>query len=223
MVRRVALAVAVLGLWGLGPAGPARGGQAPALTVELDTSEVPDLRAWGEKARDLMVEWYPRFVNLIPTQGFTPPNKVALVLRKSDKGIGGTSGGRIEVSSHWIEKHPDDIGLVVHELVHVIQSYPSPDPGWVTEGVADYLRWAIYEAKPLAWFHVPQEAKGYRRSYQVAAGFLLWLESGPAPGIVNKLNTAMRKRAYSDDLFKKESGRSLDELWEDYRAARKPK
>ena len=25
---------------------------------------------------------------------------------------------------------------------------PSPNPGWVTEGVADYIRWASYEKKP---------------------------------------------------------------------------
>jgi hypothetical protein len=32
----------------------------------------------------------------------------------------------------------------------VIQAYPDPDPGWITEGIADYLRWAIYESTE-AW------------------------------------------------------------------------
>ncbi|MEM7559373.1 MAG: basic secretory protein-like protein, partial [Planctomycetota bacterium] len=58
--------------------------------------------------------------------------------------------------------------------------------------------------------------KGYKKGYRVTAGFLLWLEADRAPGIVKKLNTAMRGENYSEKLFKQESGRSLDELWSEY-------
>lgn len=57
---------------------------------------------------------------MVASKGFVPPSEMELVFRKSNEGIGGTSGNRIVVSSHWIEKHPEDIGLVVHELVHII-------------------------------------------------------------------------------------------------------
>jgi len=190
------------------------------LQVELDTSEVPYLQTWGDDAKSLILKWHPRIVNLLPTENITPPRSIALKIEKSDRGVGGTAGTRITISSHWIEKHPDDLGLIIHELVHVIQSYPSPEPWWVTEGIADYLRWAIYEGKELEWFPRPQEEQGYKRGYRVAAGFLLWLESGPAPGIVKKLNTAMRKGEYSDDIFHAETGRSLDDLWKAYVARR---
>ena len=40
----------------------------------------------------------------------------------------------------------------IHELCHVVQSYPNGNPLWVTEGIADYVRWAIYEKKPHQWF-----------------------------------------------------------------------
>ena len=57
----------------------------------------------------------------------------------------------------------------------------------------------------------------YKESYRVASGFFLWLESDRCPGIVNKLNAAVRKRTYKDEaFFKQEAGSTIDELWEDY-------
>lgn len=188
----------------------------PQVSVDLDTSEVPHLKAWGEEARALIVQWHPRIAERLATEGCTPAQAISLKLRKSDKGVGASSGTKITIQSNWIEKHPEDLGLVVHELVHVIQAYPSPKPWWITEGIADYLRWAIYEKKPQSWFPRPKEKQGYARSYRVTAGFFLWLESGAAPGIVKKLNTAMRNRAYSADLFHAATGQSLDELWDAY-------
>ena len=188
----------------------------PSVRVELYTSKVPHLQMWGEDARALLLRWYPRIDNLLATKGFKPSRSVKLTIRKSDEGVAGTSGNSIVVSSHWIEKHPEDVGLAVHELVHVIQAYPNGQPGWVTEGIADYIRWAIYEGKPQSWFPRPQKPQGYKDTYRVAAGFLLWLESDRAPGIVKKLNTAMRHGAYSDELFADETGQSLDALWDTY-------
>jgi hypothetical protein len=184
--------------------------------VELDTSEVPHLKEWGETARDLLIQWHPRMRNLLASKDFKPATKITLKLKKSEEGVAYTSGTTIVVSSHWIEKHPEDLGLVAHELVHIIQAYPSARPSWLTEGIADYLRWAIYEGKPQDWFQRPKEKQGYRQSYRVAGGFLLWLESDLAPGIVKKLNAAMRSRKYSADLFQTETGFTLDELWDKY-------
>ncbi len=198
-------------------------GESKTVTVELDTSAVPELREWGEQAKALVEEWYPRIVNLIPTKGFEPPTEVKITLRKSDRGIADTAGAHIRVSSGWIEKRPEDIGLVFHELVHVIQNYGPTRQGWLVEGIADYLRWAIYEAKPLSWFALPNRPDGYRQGYQVTAGFLLWLESDRAPGIVNKLNTALRNKNYSDELFESETGLDLDALWAAYQQERAEK
>lgn len=213
-MKRVHAALAVLMLFGLS-AALVRGDEA-ALAVELDTGEVPELRMWGETARGLIVAWQPRFVNLLGSKGFVPARRIQLRLRKSERGIAATAGQRIEVSSHWIESHPEDTGLVVHELVHVVQAYPKAEPLWITEGIADYLRWAIYEGKPQAWFPVSRKPQGYRDSYRVAAGFLLWLESDAAPGIVRILNAQMRRGTYNESIFQDETGRTLDELWTEY-------
>ncbi|MFT5128206.1 MAG: hypothetical protein ACI8W8_001815 [Rhodothermales bacterium] len=195
---------------------------APALLakdgihVKLDTSEVPHLAQWGEEARAILIAWYPRINNLLLSEDTPAQETIRLKIRKADKGVGSTSGRTITIASSWIEKHPEDFGLVVHELVHVIQAYPKGKPWWVTEGIADYLRWGIYEGKELASFSRPKETEGYKKGYQVAAGFLLWLEADTAPGIVRRLNTSMRKGQYNARLFVEMRGKSLDELWAAY-------
>lgn len=186
------------------------------VVVNLDVSEVPKLAEWGKQAKTLMVEWHPRLDNMIPSKDFVAPREMDLMIRNSDEGVGGTTGTKIALSSRWIEDHPNDFGLVIHEMVHVIQAYPNGQPSWVTEGIADYLRWGIFEGKPLSEFPKPMEKDGYRRGYQVAAGFLLWLESDRAPGIVKRLNTAMRQGKYRDTIFEEETGISLSKLWDQY-------
>lgn len=197
-----------------------RAGEAAPITVDLDTSEVPELNAWGEKAKTLIIEWYPRYENLLSSKGFSPSRKISLKIHKTNEGVAATGGGRITVSSHWIEKHPEDIGLVAHELIHIIQAYPSGDPGWVTEGVADYLRWAIFDGKPQRWFPRAKEADGWKQSYRVTGGFFLWLETDLAPGIVRKLNVAMRNKAYKDEIFQEATGKTLPELWKMYQESK---
>jgi len=210
------LVLAILLLVSLGSAADA------TVVVHLDVSEVPELADWGNKAKGVIEEWHQRTTNLIPTKGFNVPTEVWLRIRKSDRGIAGTSGARITVSSGWIQKRPEDIGCVYHELVHVIQNHGLRVSGWLTEGIADYLRWAIYEGKSQDWFPFRDRPQGYRDSYQVAGGFFLWLESDRCPGVVNKLNTALRKRTYKDEsFFKEETGQTIDELWADYVKDRK--
>ena len=197
----------------------AHAADAYRLEVRLDVSAVaddPEMIAWGEQAKKLIEEWYPRLRNLMQTPGFEPPERLAVALRDMD-GVAHASGATIVVSTRWIKQHPEDIGLVLHELCHVIQNYRHRVPSWVTEGIADYYRWAIYEGKPQSWFRRPDKERGYRDSYRVAGGFFLWLEAEKAPGIVARLNTKARQGEYSHDLFKDITGQSLDELWDEYR------
>ena len=187
--------------------------------ITLDASETPNLAKWAEEARDLMVEWQPRLSNLMPSK-FDLPDTISLIMKKTDEGIAYADGNTIVVSSHWIEKHPDDIGLIVHELVHVLQAYPNFEPGWITEGVADYLRWAVYESKPLDWFPLTNDDNGYASGYRITAGFLLWLDQTHIPGINTYLNRAMQDTSYSDEIFNNHSGMTVHQLWEQYKLHR---
>ena len=182
----------------------------------LDIAEAPQAKDWGDKAMKDVVEWYPRIANLLASKDYSPPTEVTLRIALKGTDVAATSGNVISVSSTYIRGNPEDIGLAVHELVHVMQGYPQGSPWWVTEGIADYIRRAVYEGKPIGWFPKPNKPKGYEQGYGAAAGFLLWLESDRAPGIVRKLNASIRQGTYSEQIFMRETKRSLDDLWTTY-------
>ena len=194
--------------------------RSDAATVQIDTSRSPASRAWADSAQVLAREWYPRLGNLMASTDGKPLPDVSIRVDPEFQGVAVASGANIQISANWITQFPDDSrGAVIHELVHVVQAYPPGQVGWLTEGVADYFRYAIYEALPLSEFPRPDKAKGYEDSYKVAAGFLFWLECGPAPGIVRQLNASLRLGTYRDALFVERTGRSVSDLWNDYIAA----
>ena len=188
-------------------------------TVRIDSSAAPSSSAWCESATQLAREWYPRLGNLLSSSDMVRLPDVVVRLSTTYDGVAAASGNTIEMSARRVAELPEDSrGVIIHELVHVVQAYPGGSEGWLTEGIADYLRCAVYEALPLEQFPRPDKERGYRDSYKVAAGFLFWLESGPAPGIVRQVNAALRKGAYQESVFKERTGRELDQLWNEYRA-----
>jgi hypothetical protein len=185
-----------------------------AVKVSVDTSEVPDLAAWADKAKALVEKWHPLIAEMLKSDGFTPPTEVKLIFKKDMKGVAGTSGATIRIAANYVSKHPDDWGMVVHELVHVIQSYPPNDCGWLVEGIADYVRYYHFEPKPK--FSPVDPKASYRDAYKTTAKFLAWVEEKHDKAIVVKLNRAIREKKYKDDLFKEHTTKTLDQLWSDY-------
>jgi len=121
------------------------GGHGPRVKIKVDTSEVPDMADWAAEAKKRCEENYPMICRELASDGFKPPTKVKMVF-KDAKGIAYTSGATITCMSGWFKKHPDDYGATIHEMCHVVQSYwGKPVPGWLTEGIADYVRWFVYE------------------------------------------------------------------------------
>lgn len=188
-----------------------------AVQVQVDTSEVPDLEPWGAKAKALVEKWHPIVADLLKSDGFTPPSKVKIVFKKDMKGVAYTSGNTITIAADWIKKSPDDYGMVVHELTHVIQSYPRAkgNAGWLVEGIADYVRFYKYEPKTKLGPILNPDAS-YRLGYRAAAQFLAWIEKTHDKNIVAKLNQSLRKSDYKEEMFKDATGESLDDLWADF-------
>ncbi len=186
----------------------AKASSAPQPKFELDVSEVADdakARDWAEHAQALCEAWFPIICRLLATDDWKPPETIRLVMKKELAAPGVTSGATIEVSAKWINDHPDDFGLVIHELTHVIQAYPpGTQPGWLVEGVADYIRyWRFEPEKP----HGPIGAKSsYRDGYGTTAAFLAWLvdkydhriirrlDAAPAPRTVQRCDLPRRDR-----------------------------
>ena len=114
---------------------------------------------------------------------------------------------------------------MVHEAAHVVQQYGGatgrhPVPGWLTEGIADYIRWWKYEPasvrRPVAPTRRNGQAASYKDSYQTTAAFLEFIAKNYDHEIVVKLNAVGRNGTYSSDLWKKYTGKTVDELWAEF-------
>jgi len=181
-------------------------------TALVDTNDAPDLKEWGNKAGTLCVEWFPKIAALLPSDGFTAPKEVAIYFDPKIKGVAHALGGKITISAAFVRAHPNDFGMVVHELTHVVQSYPPGGPGWLVEGIADYIRIVHFEPQAPRPKLDPAKAS-YKDAYKTTAMFLEWIEQHHTAGVVVKMNAALRAGTYKDELWSSFTGKTVDELW----------
>jgi hypothetical protein len=188
-------------------------------TIRVNTEDAPDLTDWGRRAGELCLEWYPRIAKLLASDGFQPPDQVRITFRNDYGGVAAASGNRIDVSANYVRSATNDFGMIVHELVHVVQSYHRPgNPGWLVEGVADYIRLAHFEPHVRAPRIDPVKAS-YRDGYKITARFLQWLEKNRDAHIVAQLNSAMREGKFRPEIFMERAGGNLDTLWAQFLAS----
>ena len=191
--------------------------------IVFDTSETPELTSWVDaKLRPVCQKWYPLIVEMLPSEGYTAPRRFTVTFRKEMKGVAYTTGTRVVCAADWFGKNlqGEAAGAVVHEMVHVVQQYGrvkggNRNPGWLVEGMADYIRWFKYEPLSHRPRPNPERAK-YTDSYRTTAAFLDYLAENVDKDLPKKLNAAMRDGKYSPELWKTETGKTVDELWEDY-------
>ena len=188
--------------------------------IVSDTSQLEVLNLFSRQADATAKEWYPRIVALLGAQDSKAPAKITLVMDFNYKGVAATSGTRIAMSPEWIRKHPDDLGMVVHELTHVIQGYPNYDPVWLVEGIADWVRWFNYEPTDKRPHPNPDKATA-RDSYRTTATFLDWTAGKYDKSLVKKLNKALKDDTYKEGLWQTLTGKTLDDLNMEWIAALK--
>lgn len=187
--------------------------------VVVDTSETPDLADWGKRAGEACAKWTPRISTLLASDGFDPPKSVTLRFQNDKKGVAGTSGDKITIAAAYVRGHTNDFGMVIHELTHVVQAYPKEKegftkPGWLVEGIADYIR--LYHFEPSAPRpHLNPDNTSYCDGYKTAAAFMAWIEKRNA-GIIKRLNAALREGVFKEKLFQDCAGKPLDVLWRDF-------
>ena len=134
-------------------------------------------------------------------------------------GVAATGNGRVVFSAAYMTKHPGDVDVVTHEVMHIVQNYgENAGPGWLTEGIADFARnkfgvdnagakWSMPEFKP---------TQRYDNAYRITARFLFWIEKNKKAGFVKKVDAALRKHIYTEAIWEKLTGKTVDALWEEY-------
>jgi hypothetical protein len=148
--------------------------------------------------------------------------RVVFFVNPAYQGVAATDHGIVDYSPKWLREHPEDIDVVTHEVMHIVQAYPNGSaPGWLTEGIADYARYRYGINNQAGNWKLPDYKAGqsYTNSYRIMARFLVWLEQNGHPKIVDKLDAAARTRTYTPAIWQQQTGKTLDELWSAYTAA----
>jgi hypothetical protein len=186
--------------------------------IALDVSDAPDMKEWGERVVRICEGAYPMINDELKSDGFKPATLITMTLKKDYRGVAATGGTRITGSAKFFQDHPDDVGAMVHETVHVVQRYRTRNnPGWLVEGIADYVRFFKFEPGKLGRIN-PDRAK-YNGSYRVTAAFLHYVTEKYDKDLVKKLNKAMRDGEYKEDLWKDFTKKTAQELDEEWRAS----
>ncbi|MDH5828816.1 basic secretory protein-like protein [Sphingobacterium faecium] len=182
---------------------------------------------WINKDENFNPELKERLVNtffvnypkLAKTYNKNTMKKVSFVIDPDYKGVAATAGGIVRYSPEWFAKNPGDIDVVTHEVMHIVQGYPNESgPWWITEGIADYVRFVNGIDNAGANWKLPEwnDNQNYTDSYRVTARFFFWIEKNNKKGFVKNLDAAMRNKTYSDVFWKNQTGKTLEELWADY-------
>jgi hypothetical protein len=183
----------------------------------VDTADAPDLKDWAKGAARACEAAYAMINDELGRDGYRPPRRITLTIRGSYRGVAETSDDRIVGSADYFRGHRADVGAIVHEAVHVAQGYRhGPQPSWLVEGIADYIRFFRWEPGNLG--RIDPATARYDGSYRVSAAFLAYLVERSDRDIVRHLNRAVREGRYDDDLFRQITGKTLRELDEQWRA-----
>jgi hypothetical protein len=135
-------------------------------------------------------------------------------------GVAYTSNNEIHLSARYVNSYSGDLkneitGVLYHEMTHVWQWNGNGQAnGGLIEGIADYVRLKANYA-PSHWVK-PGQGNKWDQGYDVTARFLDYC-NGLRNGFVAELNKLMRN-GYSDQFFVQLLGKTVDQLWKDYKA-----
>ncbi|WOL16881.1 hypothetical protein Cni_G25669 [Canna indica] len=156
-----------------------------------------------------------------PSEADRKPVQLITLIVESMDGVAYTnSNHEIHVSANYIAGYNGDVrteivGVLYHEATHVWQwnGAGAANPGLI-EGIADFVRLKAGYA-PGHWVG-PGGGDRWDQGYDVTARFLDYCNDLMS-GFVAQLNAKM-KTGYSDDFFLQLLGKTVDQLWADYKA-----
>ena len=195
----------------------------------VETTEAPDLTEWAHNELiPVMEKWYPKIVEMLPSEGFTAPRTFSVNFTNEYKGVAATAGNRVMCSPPWYRKElkREGLGSVVHELVHVVQQFRgvrggTRPPGWLVEGMCDYIRWYLYEPESHGADLRPNRAATvkYDGSYRVTANFMNFVITKYDKDLLKEVNASMRQGKYTPEFWKTRTGKTVEELDAEWKKA----
>lgn len=215
------LAVAIALAPGTGEAATSRIVTRGSFSVDFrDPSDALD-----QTVADRMIETY--FAVYPQLAADFNPATLRRVTFRVDPAYGGPAeadNGVVTYGATWFKAVPGDIDVVTHEVMHIVQSYTGEGPGWLTEGIADFVRNKYGVDNAGAGWSLPafHPSQSYNNSYRITARFLEWLDRNGRPKLVTALDAQLRAGTYSAASWCALAGKDVDALWADYATASAP-
>jgi len=190
--------------------------------VDFYPEERAGLEAWVERLKPKMETWWPILTSSLASPGYRPADRISLEFYRIEPNTipAATIKNRIVVDPAYVLAHlhnPDMFGMVGHEMVHVVQAYPDHVASWLTEGMADYMRYYVLIPDDPGRAFDPKGAH-FDGAYQPSAGLLDWVERRH-PGAVRSVNTVMRRGGDGPAELTRLAGAPLETLWAAYLAS----
>ena len=185
------------------------------VVVKVDISKSPGSEKLAKQIEKMIHKTYPKVIKLLVKDDFQVPSHIFVEVHKKLKYPAAAMGNKLFINANWLKRFPGDIGMIAHELAHVVQAHPGYK-FWICEGTADYIR---YEMGYITWWSYPRCVPGkssYKRGYGEAAAFLKWIEKTYDKHLIRKLNKALREQTYNDKLFVKLTKKNIGQLWEEF-------
>lgn len=170
----------------------------------------------------LIETYFKIYPTLVKTFNNKSTKDVLFVVDTAYGGVAEASGNRILFSSKYLKANPTDIDVVTHETMHIAQGYGySAGPVWLTEGIADYVRYKYGVDNIGSKWSLPEfrSSQKYTDSYRVTARFFEWIEQKVKKGLIAELDQQLRAHTYTEKSWAALTGKSIDELWQDYAKA----
>ncbi|WP_319482927.1 basic secretory protein-like protein [uncultured Draconibacterium sp.] len=170
----------------------------------------------GQRLKDTFFEVYPGMVAAYNKNAATEVN---FVIDPAYDGVAATSNGSVVFNPRWFNRSPGDIDVVTHEVMHIIQDYGrTPGPWWVTEGIADYVRYKYGVDNEGAGWSLPdvKEDHKYDSSYRITARFFVWIVQNKNQNFVKEMDKIMRDHTYNKEVWVELTGKNPAALWKEY-------
>ncbi len=153
---------------------------------------------------------------------FNPNAPQTVLFKVADiSDIAGAAGNEMSYMRSHMLNNPNDTDVVIHEGMHLVQAYTGNTPGYLVEGIADYVRdsYGLRNAAQGWTLENYRYGKHYVEGYGVVGAFLKWLEEDFTVGggnIVDALDQLLRSGNYSPGIWEQWTGSDLDTLWHLY-------
>lgn len=184
-------------------------------SVSYDVSEAPDLQGYVDQfVKPTVASWYPKLVDVLVKGNYVPRTSFEIIYDKDYTALAEVRNGRtMVVNPEWVRDHPEDLGLYVHEMTHIVQSYQAGVPGALTEGIADWTReYVYYDRDP----RPPRQNETYASGYSPASYFVNWIQENVRSDFIVAANARAHNEGglgFGYQIYEQIAGQPVQRMW----------